>query len=82
LRVDRAADHKTVLDLALAQLPDDVRHGIPILVSTDGAGGTKEFLHHVRSLRDQGVDIEFSMGFTMNSSVQAAAACSPASTGT
>ena len=32
-----AADHIAVTDLALAQLPDAQRHGVPILVSADGA---------------------------------------------
>lgn len=48
---DTAADHITVLDAALAQLPDRYRHGHPILVRADGAGCTKAFLAHVRSLR-------------------------------
>jgi hypothetical protein len=60
-----AADHITVLDAALAQIPDQVRHGHPILVRADGAGGTKAFLAHIRSLHDQGVNCEFSVGWTI-----------------
>jgi hypothetical protein len=35
-----AADHITVIDQALAQLPDTHRHGMPVLVRADGAGYT------------------------------------------
>jgi hypothetical protein len=48
-----AADHIAVLDQALAQVPDQYRHGYPILVRADGAGGTKAFLTHVRALRSR-----------------------------
>jgi hypothetical protein len=54
-----------VLDRALAQLPDSYRHGQPILVRADGAGCTKAFLAHVRSLRSSGVSCEFSVGWTI-----------------
>ncbi|WP_434056939.1 IS1380 family transposase [Pseudonocardia lacus] len=60
-----AADHITVLDAALAQIPDRYRHGHPILVRADGAGCTKAFLAHIRSLRDTGVNSEFSVGWTI-----------------
>jgi hypothetical protein len=60
-----AADHITVLDQALAQIPDIHRHGHPILIRADGAGCTKVFLAHVRSLRAQGVACEFSVGWTI-----------------
>jgi hypothetical protein len=39
-----AVDHIALLDQALAQLPDEYRHGWPILVRTDGAGASKAFL--------------------------------------
>ncbi len=48
-----AADHIAVVEDALAQIPDPHRHGTPILVRADSAGGTREFLAHLRSLRDQ-----------------------------
>jgi Transposase DDE domain group 1 len=67
-----ATDHIAVLDDALAQVPDAHRHGTPILVRTDGAGCSKDFLAHVRGLRDQGVATEFSVGFTMTEPVKAA----------
>ncbi len=46
-----AADHISVLDAALAQVPDRYRHGHPVLVRADGAGATKAFLAHVRAAR-------------------------------
>jgi hypothetical protein len=73
-----ATDHITVLDDALAQIPDAHRHGLPILVRTDGAGCSKDFLAHVRSLREHGVQTEFSVGFTMTDPVKAAIDTLPA----
>ncbi len=57
-----AADHVTVLDAALAQLPAHLRARdeagrIPVLVRTDAASATREFAAH---LQQQGV--EFSVG--------------------
>ena len=46
-----AADHIAVLDAALEQIPDAHRHGLPVLIRTDGAGCSKAFLAHIRSLR-------------------------------
>ncbi|GAA5129251.1 hypothetical protein GCM10023320_49460 [Pseudonocardia adelaidensis] len=46
-----AADHITVTDLALAQIPDAHRHGTPILVSADGAGATQAWLANLREQR-------------------------------
>ena len=43
-----AADHIVVLDLALAQLPEQVRSRV--LVRTDSGGGTKAFLAHITAL--------------------------------
>jgi hypothetical protein len=67
-----AADHIAAIDLALAQLPDGVRHGTPILIRADGAGASRAWLAHLRSLRGTGVQVEFSVGFTMTAAVQAA----------
>ena len=69
-----AADHIAVLDAALAQIPDAYRHGHPILVRADGAGCTKAFLAHIRSLRDSGVSCEFSVGWTITGREHAAIA--------
>jgi hypothetical protein len=60
-----AADHISVLDAALAQLPDQHRHGTPVLVRADTAGCTREFLAHLRSLREQAVSCEFSVGWAI-----------------
>jgi Transposase DDE domain group 1 len=66
-----AADHITVTDEALAQIPDEHRYGTPILIRADGAGATKAWLAHLRSLREQrGLDVEFSVGFTLTNQLQ------------
>jgi DDE family transposase len=68
-----AADHIAVLDAALAQVPDSHRYGTPVLIRADGAGCSKQWLAHVRSLRDtHGLQVEFSVGFTMTETVQEA----------
>jgi hypothetical protein len=66
-----ATDHIRIVDEALAQIPDPDRHGQPILVRSDGAGATKEWLVYLRSLRDQrGLEVEFSVGFTLTNQVK------------
>ena len=68
-----AADHIAALDAALEQIPDAHRQTTPILVRTDGAGCSRAWLAHLRSLRDQhGWDLRFSVGFTMTEVVQQA----------
>jgi Transposase DDE domain group 1 len=68
-----ADDHIAVTDAALAQIPDEHRYGSPILVRADGAGGSKRWLAHLRFLRDEGgLDVSFSVGFTMTERVQEA----------
>jgi hypothetical protein len=66
------ADHITVLDQALTQIPDAYRHGTPLLVRTDGAGSTYGFLAHIRSLRERGIDARFSVGAAITAPVRAA----------
>ena len=61
-----AADHISVLDAALAQVPEAHRYGTPILVRADTAGCTKTFLAHIRSLAGSGVSCEFSVGWAVN----------------
>lgn len=74
-----AADQIRVIDLALAQIPDEHRYGTPILVSADGAGCSKAWLAHLRRLRvEQGLDLRFSVGFTMTPAVQDAILALPA----
>lgn len=73
-----AADHIAVTDEALAQIPDADRHGQPILVRSDGAGATKQWLNHLRGLRDeQGLQVGFSVGFTVTNQVKDAIALLP-----
>jgi hypothetical protein len=66
------ADHIEVLDLAMAQLPDEHRHGADILVRSDSAGATKGFLTHIRSLRETGVRSFFSVGVAITEPIRAA----------
>jgi hypothetical protein len=73
-----AADHITVLDAALAQVPDRHRHGSPILVRADTAGCTREFLAHVRGLHDRAVSCEFSVGWAITAKERAAISAIPA----
>jgi hypothetical protein len=73
-----AADHIEVLDAALAQLPDQHRHGTPILVRADTAGCTREFLAHIRRLREQVVSCGFSVGWAITDKERAAIPAIPA----
>jgi hypothetical protein len=72
-----AADHIAVLDAALAQIPDAHRHGTPILVRADGAGCSKAFLAHIRSLRGQQVSTEFTVGWAVTDRERTAIAALP-----
>jgi hypothetical protein len=72
-----AADHVEVLDAALAQLPDQHRHGTEILIRTDTAGCTKGFLAHVRALRAQAMNCEFSVGWAITERERVAIAAVP-----
>jgi hypothetical protein len=72
-----AVDHIAVLDAALAQLPDQYRHGTPILIRADGAGCTREFLTHIRGLREQTVSCEFSVGWAITERERAAITAIP-----
>jgi DDE family transposase len=67
-----AADHITVLGQALQQIPDVYRHGSPILIRSDSAGSSHEFLGHIRSLRGHGINTEFSVGVAITEPVRAA----------
>jgi hypothetical protein len=68
-----AADHIQVTDEALAQIPDEYRHGAPILIRADGAGATKTWLAHLRGLREQrGLDVSFSVGFSLTNQLKEA----------
>ncbi|MDT0447400.1 IS1380 family transposase [Streptomyces johnsoniae] len=67
-----AADHITVLDTALAQIPDAHRHGTDILIRTDSAGSAKTFLNHIRALRSRGIRTGFSVGWSITEPVRRA----------
>jgi Transposase DDE domain group 1 len=73
-----AADHIGLLDQALAQIPDEYRHGYPILVRADGAGASKAFFAHIRGLRNHGVATEFSIGWAVSEREHTAIAALPA----
>jgi hypothetical protein len=62
-----AVDHVTVLDLALANLPDQARpdSGADVLVRADSAGATKAFLAACRARR-----VTFSVGFHIDHAVR------------
>ena len=67
-----AADHVTVLDMALAQLPvspkgGDPENGVAMLARADSAGATHGFID---ALRERG--IEFSVGFDVTEEVRLA----------
>jgi hypothetical protein len=66
-----AADHIAVLDACLAQIPDPHRYGQPILVRADTAGSSSQFLAHIRALRNQGLDIRFSVGLAITEPIRA-----------
>nr|WP_245707678.1 IS1380 family transposase [Pseudonocardia oroxyli] len=72
-----AADHISVLDQALAQIPDRHRHGRKILVRADTAGCTKAFLTHIRAQRDNAVNSEFSVGWAITDRERAAITAVP-----
>ncbi|MGI5128693.1 IS1380 family transposase [Pseudonocardia sp. CA-107938] len=72
-----AADHITVLDQALAQIPDQHRHGRKMLIRADTAGCTKAFLAHVRDQRAKAVSCEFSVGWAITDRERAAITAVP-----
>jgi hypothetical protein len=70
-----AADHKTVLADALAQLPyvNGYRVGRTVLIRTDAGGGTHEFLDHLTARR-----LACSVGFGLTETMVARLALIPA----
>ncbi|MFE3214742.1 IS1380 family transposase [Streptomyces antimycoticus] len=67
-----ADDHITVLEAALAQIPDAHRHGTDLLIRADSAGSAKAFLHHIRTLRSRGIRARFSVGHAITEPVRRA----------
>ena len=72
-----AADHVAVLDATLAQIPAEYRHGYPVLFHFDGAGASKALLGHLRGLREQGVEAEFTVGWAVGAREHTAIAALP-----
>src|SRR5256884_308594 len=66
------ADHITVLDAALAQIPDTHRYGTEILIRSDSAGCTQGFLAHIHALREHGINTRFSVGVAITEPVREA----------
>jgi hypothetical protein len=66
-----AADHIAVLDACLARVPDAHRYGQPILVRADTAGSSSQFLAHIRALRNDELDIRFSVGLAITEPIRA-----------
>jgi hypothetical protein len=64
------ADHITVLDRALEQIPDAQRYGTEILIRSDSAGCTQGFLAHIRSLREPGLNTRFSVGVAITEPIR------------
>lgn len=62
-----AADHQAVLDLALAQIPDQYIETIEILVRADSAGATHGLVNYCREAR-----IRFSVGYELTEPVRQA----------
>jgi Transposase DDE domain group 1 len=62
-----AADHKTVLDLALAQIPKQYIEAIEILVRADSAGATHGLADYCRE-----GNLRFSVGYELTEAVRAA----------
>jgi hypothetical protein len=65
-----AADHITVLDAAVAQIPDAHRYGVDLLVRADTAGCSQAFLAHIRGLRKLGMDTFFSVGVPVTEAIR------------
>ncbi len=67
-----AADHVTVLDLALAQIPVEYIESLEIMVRADRAGATHELADHCRDGR-----MRFSFGYDLTDTVRQAILVTP-----
>ena len=67
-----AADHITVIDRSLAQIPADQVETIEILIRADSAGATHETADHCRR-----ADLRFSFGYELTEQVRAAILATP-----
>jgi hypothetical protein len=61
---------RIMLDATLVAAHSDKE--LAAATSADGAGATRAWLAHLRSRRSTGVNLEFSVGFTMTATVQSA----------
>ena len=68
-----AADHVTVIDRSLAQIPDAQLEDLEILVRADRAGATHGTAEHCRQ-----ADLRFSFGYELSDAVRAAILTTPA----
>ena len=62
-----AADHKTVIDRSLAQIPAEQIESIEILIRADSAGATHETADHCH-----GGNLRFAFGYELTETVRAA----------
>jgi len=62
-----AADHVTVIDLALAQIPGELIEPIEILIRADSAGATHDTADHCHD-----ANLRFSFGYELTETVRAA----------
>ena len=67
-----AADHVTVIDRSLAQIPDEQLERIEILIRADTAGATHGTADHCRR-----ADLRFSFGYELTEQVRAAILATP-----
>jgi hypothetical protein len=67
-----AADHITVIDRSLAQIPADQVETIEILIRADTAGATHQTADHCRR-----ADLRFSFGYELSEQVRAAILATP-----
>ena len=70
-----AADHKTVIDLALAQIPAEHIESLEILIRADSAGATHETADHCHE-----GNLRFSFGYELTETVRAAILETPENT--
>lgn len=71
--MNTTADYITVLDHAVAQIPDPHRHGNPLLLRSGSASSSHGFLARIRALRDrQHLDIRFSVDVAITGGVREA----------
>lgn len=71
------ADHISMLDAALAQIPDACHHGSPLLVRADTAGASKASFFHLRRLHQQGWPANSLLGWATDANATPSPASPP-----